>query len=74
MLNAYTFYTILSRKLTIIPKITPDIMREFIERIVIYAPDKFIGHRTQKIDICFRFNVMTAKITADSVVYDKKAS
>ncbi len=55
-----------------IPKLTPEIMHEFIEKIVVYAPDKSNGHRTQQIDICFRFNVMTATITADSMVYDKK--
>ena len=60
------------RKYSEIPKLTPEIMHEFIEKIVVYAPDKSSGHRTQQIDICFRFNVMTATVTADSVVYDKK--
>ncbi|MBQ8612918.1 MAG: DUF4368 domain-containing protein, partial [Ruminiclostridium sp.] len=60
------------RKYSEIPKLTPEIMHEFIEKIVVYAPDKSSGHRTQQIDICFRFNVMTATVTADSVIYDKK--
>lgn len=60
------------RKYSEIPMLTPEIMHEFIEKIVVYAPDKSSGHRTQQIDICFRFNVMTATITADSMVYDKK--
>lgn len=60
------------RKYSEIPKLTPEIMHEFIEKIVVHAPDKSSGHRTQQIDICFRFNVMTATVTADSVVYDKK--
>ncbi len=60
------------RKYSEIPKLTPEIMHEFIEKIVVYAPDKSSGHRTQQIDICFRFNVLTATVTADSVVYDKK--
>jgi len=60
------------RKYSEIPKLTPEIMHEFIETIVVHAPDKSSGHRTQQIDICFRFNVMTATVTADSVVYDKK--
>ena len=60
------------RKYSEIPKLTPEIMHEFIEKIVVYAPDKSSGHRTQQIDICFRFNVITATVTADSVVYDKK--
>lgn len=60
------------RKYSEIPKLTPEIMHEFIEKIVVHAPDKSSGHRTQQIDICFRFNVMTATVTADSVIYDKK--
>ena len=60
------------RKYSEIPKLTPEIMHEFIEKIVVHAPDKSSGHRTQQIDICFRFNVLTATVTADSVVYDKK--
>ena len=47
-------------------------MHEFIEKIVVYAPDKSSGHRTQQIDICFRFNVAVATAVADSMVYDKK--
>ncbi len=60
------------RKYSEIPKLTPEIMHEFIEKIVVHAPDKSSGHRTQQIDICFRSNVMTATVTADSMVYDKK--
>ncbi len=60
------------RKYSEIPKLTPEIMHEFIEKIVIHAPDKSSGHRTQQIDICFRFNVAVATAVADSMVYDKK--
>lgn len=60
------------RKYSEIPKLTPEIMHEFIEKIVVYAPDKSSGHRTQQIDICFRFNVAVATAVADSMVYDKK--
>lgn len=60
------------RKYSEIPKLTPEIMHEFIEKIVVYAPDKSSGHRTQQIDICFRFNVAVASAVADSMVYDKK--
>ena len=49
-----------------------DYMHEFIEKIVVYAPDKSSGHRTQQIDIHFRFNVAVATAVADSMVYDKK--
>jgi len=60
------------RKHSEILKLTPEIMHEFIERIVVYAPDKSSGHRTQQIDICFRFNVAVATAVADSMVYDRK--
>lgn len=60
------------RKYSEIPKLTPEIMHEFIEKIVVYAPDKSSGHRTQQIDIHFRFNVAVATAVADSMVYDKK--
>ncbi|MBE6862915.1 MAG: DUF4368 domain-containing protein [Ruminococcus sp.] len=60
------------RKYSEIPKLTPEIMHEFIEKIVVHAPDKSSGHRTQQIDIHFRFNVAIATAVADSMVYDKK--
>ena len=60
------------RKYSEIPKLTPEIMHEFIEKIVVHAPDKSSGHRTQQIDIHFRFNVAIATAVADSMVYDRK--
>ena len=60
------------RKYSEIPKLTHEIMHEFIEKIVVYAPDKSSGHRTQQIDIHFRFNVAIATAVADSMVYDRK--
>lgn len=60
------------RKYSEIPKLTPEIMHEFVEKIVVHAPDKSSGHRTQQIDICFRFNVAVATAVADSMIYDKK--
>jgi len=60
------------RKYSEIKKLTPEIMHEFIEKIVVHAPDKSSGHRTQQIDIYFRFNVAVATTVADRSVYDKK--
>ncbi len=60
------------RKYSEIKKLTPEIMHEFIEKIVVHAPDKSSGHRTQRIDIYFRFNVAVATVTADRSVYEKK--
>jgi hypothetical protein len=40
-----------------ITELTPEIMHELIEKIVVHAPDKSSGHRTQQIDIYYRFDV-----------------
>lgn len=55
-----------------ITELTPEIMHELIEKIVVYAPDKSSGHRTQQIDIYYRFDVAVSTAVADSMKYDKK--
>lgn len=55
-----------------IAELTPGIMHELIEKIVVHAPDKSSGHRTQEIEIHYRFNVAVATAVADSMKYDKK--
>ena len=55
-----------------ITELTPEIMHELIEKIVIHAPDKSSGHRTQEIEIHYRFDVAVATAVADSMKYDKK--
>ncbi len=55
-----------------ITKLTPEIMHELIEKIIVHAPDKSSGHRTQQIEIHYRFNVAVATAVADSMKYDKK--
>ena len=55
-----------------ITELTPEIMHEMIEKIVVHAPDKSSGHRTQQIDIYYRFDVAVASAVADSMKYDKK--
>ena len=55
-----------------ITELTPAIMHELIEKIVVYAPDKSSGHRTQEIEIHYRFNIAVATAAADSMKYDKK--
>ena len=60
------------RNRTEIKELTPEIMHEFIEKIVVHAPDKSSGHRKQKIEIHFRFNVAKTEVVADSWEYDKK--
>ncbi len=51
------------RKYTEIKELTPEIMHELIERIVVHAPNKSSGKRTQQIDIYYRFNVAVSSAT-----------
>lgn len=60
------------QKYAFVSEITPEIMHELIERIEIHAPDKSSGHRQQKIDIYFRFNIAQASVIADTMDYDRK--
>ena len=55
-----------------ITELTPEIMHELIEKIVVHAPDKSSGHRTQQIDIYYRFDVAVSTAVADSMKHDKK--
>ena len=60
------------RKYERITTLTPEIIHELIEKIVIHAPDKSSGRRTQQIEIHFRFDVAIATATADRREYTKK--
>lgn len=54
------------RKYMTITELTPEIMHELIEKIVVHAPDKSSGHRTQKIEIFYRFNAAVSSVIADN--------
>jgi len=60
------------RKYEHIEKLTPEIMHELIEKIIIHAPVKSSGHLTQQIEIHFRFDVAIATATANRKEYTKK--
>ena len=60
------------RRYTEITELTPEIMHELIEKIVVHAPDKSSGHRVQQIDIYYRFNIAVSTAIADRREYDKK--
>ncbi len=45
----------LVRKYTAPTELTPAMLREFVEKIVVHAPDKSSGHRVQQIDIYYNF-------------------
>lgn len=60
------------RSRTQVKELTPEVMHEFVEKIVVYAPDKSSGHRQQRIDIVYRFKAATATVVADRQEYSKK--
>ena len=43
------------RKYTQPEKLTAAMLRELVERVVVYAPDKSSGHRVQRIDVYYTF-------------------
>lgn len=43
------------RKYTQPTELTPALLREFVEKVVVYAPDKSSGHRVQRIDVHYNF-------------------
>ena len=63
----------LVRKYTYIEELTPEIMHELVEKIVVHAPDKSSGHREQKVEIYFRFNVASSSAIVDCK-YSKECS
>ena len=52
--NVQNFLKIV-RKYTAPTELTPALLREFVEKIVVHAPDKSSGHRTQRIDVHYNF-------------------
>jgi len=59
------------RKYEHIEEITPESIRELVEKIVVYVPDKSSGHREQQIDIYYRFNIALSIAVADRRKYEK---
>ena len=57
-----------------ITELTSEIMHEFIERIVVHAPDKSSGHRQQKVVIHFRFHIATSSaiIDKDNIIIEEE--
>lgn len=62
------------RKYEHIEKLTPEIMHELIEKIIVHEADKTSGKRVQQIDIYFRFDVATSSVEVETGQYGKKTA
>ena len=52
--NIQSFLKIV-KKYTEPTELTPLLLHEFVEKIVVHAPDKSSGHRVQQIDVHYNF-------------------
>lgn len=52
--NVQSFLKIV-RKYTEPTELTPTMLREFVDKIIVHAPDKSSGHRVQQIDVYYNF-------------------
>lgn len=43
------------KKYTEIEKLTPTILNEFVEKIIVHAPNKSTGKRVQQVEISYNF-------------------
>ena len=48
-------FLVLAQKYTDFSELTTPMIKEFVEKIVVHAPDRSRGQRTQQVDIYFRF-------------------
>lgn len=60
------------RKYEHITRLTPEIMHELIEKIVVHEADKSSGKRVQQIDIYYRFDVAISSVTTETGKYGKR--
>ena len=54
--------------------LTPEIMHELVDKIVVHEPDKSSGKRVQDIEIHFRFDVAVTTISVETGKYGKKVA
>lgn len=52
--NVQSFLKVV-RKYTEPTELTPAMLREFVDKIIVHAPDKSSGHRVQQIDVYYNF-------------------
>ncbi len=51
----FASFAAIVRKYVGIRELTPTIVNEFVEKIIVHAPDKSSGHRRQKIELVWNF-------------------
>ena len=57
-----------------IETLTPEIMHELVDKIVVHEPDKSSGKRVQDIEIHFRFDVAVSTISVETGKYGKNVA
>jgi len=76
----YDAFAALVEKYVDIPELTSTIVNEFIKKIIVHAPDKSSGRRTQKIEIIFNFvggveiSALSEPVIVDSAYGRKKTA
>ena len=69
-----TAFLAIVRKYEHIETLTPEIMHELIEKIIVHEADKSSGKRTQQIDIYFRFDVAVSSVTTETGKFGRKTA
>ena len=54
-------------------ELTPALLREFVSKIVVNAPDKSSGHRVQRIDVHYNF-IREIDLSPEFSKYSKKTT
>jgi len=54
-------------------ELTPVLLREFVEKVVVHAPDKSSGHRIQQIDVHYNF-IGEIEFSPEFSQYSKKTT
>ncbi|WP_297871879.1 DUF4368 domain-containing protein [uncultured Oscillibacter sp.] len=54
-------------------ELTPALLREFVEKVVVHAPDKSCGHRVQRIDVHYTF-IEAIDLSPEYSKYEKETA
>jgi len=71
-LNVQSFLKIV-RKYTAPTELTPALLREFVDKIVVHEADKSSGHRVQQIDVHYNF-IGEIEFSPEFSQYSKKTT